>query len=45
MASHWKSSCRARSLTGCNPEMKPVTKKYEKLKTLLKNYFSSTSQI
>jgi len=25
--------------------MKPVTKKYEKLKTLLKNYFSSTSQI
>ena len=25
--------------------MKPVTKKYEKLKTLLKNYISSTSQI
>jgi hypothetical protein len=39
MVFRWASSYRGRLQTGYNPEANPLSQKYEKLKTLLKELF------
>jgi hypothetical protein len=39
MAFRWASSCCGRSQTGYNPEANPMSQKYKKLKTQLKELF------